>query len=270
MAAAEVAPDGTGGRWGTWSQARFGWCVVLAVLWVAVPGTWRPAEAVEYRLQVANLFEEAFTSFLQRGALRDGVASSGLDRLVRALDAAELPSGALLYDRRVERATQEEVRGFRASPVTTDVQDRGTTASRWNAVTWEGKPGERSIWTVTGTTTRTQEVRHLALKGLGPSRYLIPSRIPTWNGRFRAVALSLSFIRFWGDRDLWDRNLGPAVDLSEAIAVVVGLDPNPLFADRVFIVVRHGEQPITYKAVLGWARRPADFGNIESPGGDQR
>ena len=40
-----------------------------------------PAAAVEYRLQVASVLDEAFTSYLKRGEINDGATGPGLERL---------------------------------------------------------------------------------------------------------------------------------------------------------------------------------------------
>ena len=57
-----------------------------------------PAAAVEYRLQVANLYRESFVHYFD-GPIGTGSGELVMERLGRALDADRIPSGALLTDR---------------------------------------------------------------------------------------------------------------------------------------------------------------------------
>ena len=50
--------------------------------------------------------------------------------------------------------------------------------------------------------------------------------------------------------------------LSEGIGAVIGLNTDRFFPDSVYLILRHGEQPTTYKAVLAWRQRRED---IETP-----
>lgn len=47
------------------------------------------------------------------------------------------------------------------------------------------------------------------------------------------------------------------MDLSDGLAAVVGVNANGSFADQVYLLVKHGEQPMTYEAVLSWRRGTA-------------
>lgn len=53
---------------------------------VGLPGV-SPAEAVEYRLDVASMWDTGFVSFLRPGELKDGASGSGLNRLEASLNA---------------------------------------------------------------------------------------------------------------------------------------------------------------------------------------
>jgi len=72
--------------------------LALASLALAALGA-APAAAIEYRLRVANVRDEAFTSFLTSGELHDGATGPGLDRLESSLDTGDFPKAVLLYDR---------------------------------------------------------------------------------------------------------------------------------------------------------------------------
>jgi hypothetical protein len=121
--------------------------VVVALLtlaqWMALP-----AEAVEYRLRVASLWENGLVSFLSPGEVLDGASGPGLDKLEARLDAADFPRGALLYDRHLQLGGEDTARAFGAVAVRGSVTLGGGATQVWDEVSWEGKPGEQSVWVV--------------------------------------------------------------------------------------------------------------------------
>lgn len=230
-----------------------------------------PVQAVEYRLQVANLYADSFVHYFD-GPLRTGSGELAMHRLEQALDTDKIPNGALLFDRTFRYGWEALATSFRAVKVIAEIKP-GEGSRRWDEVTWEGNPGERSVWVIAPTTTRTQEVIHVALQGVPleggePSalRYYLPYRITGSPTPQSAVTYPLHFLRFYEDRGsaLWDRYLSGSTALGQGIGAVVGENPNPSFADWVYIVVRHPPRPTTFKAVVGWdRRRGADRSNIE-------
>jgi len=71
-----------------------------------------PAAAVEYRLLVANLHEGGFTHFFD-GPLGTGSGELVMNRLEKALDSADVGSGARLSDRAADR--EGTMAGIRAA-----------------------------------------------------------------------------------------------------------------------------------------------------------
>jgi hypothetical protein len=241
----------------------------LALL-LAITG---PAQAVEYRLQVANLHADSFVHYFD-GPIGTGSGELVMDRLGRALDTAKIPDGALLSDRAFRYGWEAVAASFRTVKVIAEIKP-GEGSRRWDEVVWDGHPGERSVWVIASTTTRTQEVLHVALQG-GPLgggeasalRYYLPYRVTGSPTPQAAVTYPLDFLRFYESRGpaLWDRYLSRSMALGQGIAVVVGENSNPSFADWVYIVVEHSPRPTTFRAVVGWdRRRSADRYNLESP-----
>jgi hypothetical protein len=230
-----------------------------------------PAAAEEYRLQVASLHRDAFMHYLD-GPLGTGSGELVMDRLGRDLDDGKVPSGALLGDRPLRYGWEAVATSFGAVKVIAEVK-AAEGSRRWDEVVWTGNPGDRSVWVIAPTTTRTQEVIHVALQGLplnGGSaaalRYYVPYRVTGSPSPQTVVTYPLGFLRFYEDRGpvLWDRYLSRSVGLGQGIAVVVGENSNPTFADWVYIVVQHPPRPATFKAVVGWERRRgADRSNLE-------
>jgi hypothetical protein len=238
---------------------------------VLILGLTGPAGAVEYRLQVANLYRESFVHYFD-GPLGTGAGDLVMERLGRDLDAARLPSGALLGDRTFRYGWEALAGSFRAVKVIAEIKP-AEGARSWDEVAWAGNPGERSVWVIAPTTTRTQEVVHVALQGTPISagevpalRHYLPYRVTGSPAPQSAVTYPLDFVRFYEGRGpvLWDRYLSRSTGLGQGIAAVVGESSNPSFADWVYLVVQHPPQPTTFKAVVAWERRRgADRSNIE-------
>jgi hypothetical protein len=242
--------------------------LLLALLLVGLLGL---AAGEEYRLQVASLYRDAFMHYLD-GPLGTGSGELVMGRLTRDLDEGRIPSGALLGDRPLRYGWEALAVSFGAVKVIAEVNP-AENSRRWDEVVWSGRPGDRSVWVVAATTTRTQEVVHVALQGLplngdtAPAlRYYVPYRVTGKPSPRSVVTYPLGFLRFYEDRGpvLWDRYLSRSVGLGQGIAAVVGENSNPTFADWVYIVVQHPPRPATFKAVVGWERRRgADRSNLE-------
>jgi hypothetical protein len=243
-----------------------------ALLGVALAlGLVGPAGAAEYRLQVTSMYRESFVHYLD-GPIGTGSGELVMERLGRALDTAKVPEGALLYDRSLRYGWEALAGSFRAVKVIAEIKP-AEGSRRWDEVTWQGTSGERSVWVIAPTTTRTQEVVHLALQGVtvgsgeAPTlRYYIPYRVTGSPVPQTVVTYPLPLVRFYEDRGpaLWDRYLSRSTALGQGIAVVVGENSNPSFADWVYIIIQHPPQPTTFKTVVGWERRRgSDRSNIE-------
>ena len=65
-----------------------------------------PAHAVEYRLEVANLWESALYPFAKTTELRDGASGPGLEKLEASLDQGAMPHAVILRDRTLRWASE--------------------------------------------------------------------------------------------------------------------------------------------------------------------
>lgn len=227
---------------------------------VGLAATVLPAGATEYRLQVVNLYEASFASFLKPGELNDGASGPGLVRLETSLDQGDVPKGALLFDRHLQAAREGIARAYGGVPVRAVVRQGGVERELWDEARWEGEPGEQSVWVVVATTRQLQELRRFALKGFGPLRQFPPYTISGNSTRLPAVSFPLNFL--WAQEDLgavWPKFISPVLDLSDGIGAVVGMNHDRLFPDSVYLIVNQGAQPTTYKAVLAWGQRREDI-----------
>lgn len=234
--------------------------LLVALVFVTIAS---PASAVEYRLQVVSVLDDAFRSFMKPGEAADGATGPGLQRLEASLDSGDFPKAVLLYDRHLQAASEFTARAYGGVPVRADVKQGGEQKRHWDEVRWDGTPGEQSVWVVVPRTRRSGELFRVALRGAGPIRHWLP--YATSNGRkLPVVSFPSNFL--WSredEADFWSKRLAPVLDLGAGIAVIVGANTGFLGADQAYIVVIHGPEPATYKAVLGWRDRHQDR---ESPG----
>jgi hypothetical protein len=246
-----------------WQVRRLASLGVAGLLGLVLPVA--AAQAVEYRLQVVNMWDSGFNAFVKPGELADGASGQGLEELVASLDRGDVSRGPLLSDRTFRWASVALARAYGATRVLAEIKPGGEGKARWDEVKWDGKPGERSVWVVEPSGRgRPQLLYHVVLKATGPARHFIPYE-PTNGQRLVTVRSPLDFLWFHEERgDLWEKYLSTNVDLSNDIAVVIGANSNPLFPDVARLLVKQAEQPTTYKAVLIWRQAPTDF---EAPGG---
>ena len=141
-----------------WRIGLVGTVGLLTLLAIA-----RPARAVEYRLQVVSIFQSAFVSFLKAGEIKDGASGPGLDRLEASLDRGDVAMGAILFDRRVQPVRENLARAYGAVPVVSGIKPGGAGSVAWDEVTWDGTPGERSVWLVSPIMRHIQELYNAAL-----------------------------------------------------------------------------------------------------------
>jgi len=221
-----------------------------------------PARAVEYRLEVANLWESALYPFAKTAELSDGASGPGLDRLEAGLDQGAVPHAVVLHDRTLRWASEGVAHAYGTVRVLAEIKAAGD-GQRWDEVRWEGKPGERSVWMVMPSGRGLpQQLYRVVLRGDGPARQFMPY-VPVNGSRSAAVKYPLAFLWSYEERGLiWDRYVSQSLDLGEGLGAVVGENSNQTFPDQAYLIVHQGAQPATYKAVLLW-RDAYDF---EAPG----
>ena len=222
-----------------------------------------PAHAVEYRLEVVNLWESALYAYAKTPELHDGASGPGLERLEVGLDEGAVPRGVTLGDRTLRWASESVARAYGTVRVLAEITPGGDGHPRWDEVRWEGKPGDRSVWVVAASGQgRPQRLYRMVLKGDGPPRQFMPY-VPTSGSRSAAVKYPLNLLWSYEERGIvWDRYVSRSLDLHEGLGAVVGENFNQSFADQVYLIVQQGARPTTYKAVLLW-RDPAY--NFEAP-----
>ena len=227
----------------------------------AVPGL------VEYRLRTLSLWHEAFTSFLTSAELMDGAAGPGLIRLADDADAGTLGRGVVLYDRHVAPVPASILKAFDATAVETRIKLGGAGHDFWDEARWYGKPGDRSVWTITTRNRRPQEVRRIGLSDATAIAHFRPALPPLFGATAQgAVVMPLGVLQHAEGRGIRSHALTAGLDPTRAITALVARDDNAAFPDRVYLVVTHAASAATYEALLAWGERAIERGIIEPRG----
>jgi len=236
---------------------------LVAVCMLAVLAAGTPAGAVEYRLKVANIFDEAMTSFLSPGELYDGATGPGFQRLAAQLDQGSGNRGMNVTQRPLNAVPDSIARAWGGVAIEAQIA-RGGVVSYWDEVRWDGRPGERSIWIVTPSGRNTpQTVRHVVLKGTTPLTLYQPYTAACGTCRLPVMQLGIPLIAFRESRgDVWDKYVAKILDLRHGIGVVVGVNNNAVWPDLAYIIVEQGPTPTTFEVVITWSNS-----NAQAPGG---
>ena len=231
---------------------------------VALLLTGAPADAVEYRLLVASIFDRALTSFVSAAELYDGASGPGLDKVEQALDAGAIDRGVVIVQRPLRSVPASIARAWGGVNVAADILRGGIDTPSWDEVRWQGKPGERSIWIIKSSgNVRPQQVLRVLLKGAGPMRLFQPFTVTNGN-KVTVLQLPVPLMAFHESHgNVWDKFVAKNLDLRQGIGAVVGLSDNALFPDLVYLIVDQGDTPATFKAVITWRDRNIDR---EAPG----
>jgi hypothetical protein len=231
---------------------------MLAVLAVGTP-----AGAVEYRMKVANIFDQAMMSFLSRGELNDGATGPGFQRLAAQLDQGSGDRGMNVTHRPLNSVPDSIARAWGGVAIQAQIA-RGGVVSYWDEVRWDGRPGERSIWTVKPTGRESpQAVSHVVLKGTTPLTLYQPYTAASGTSRIPVMQLGIPLIAFQESRgDVWDKYVAKSLNLSHGIGAVVGVNNDAVLANLVYIIVEQGPTSTTFEVVITWSNS-----NAQAPGG---
>jgi hypothetical protein len=218
-----------------------------------------PAQAVEYRLLVANIYDPALTSFVSTSELYNGASGPGLDKMEQALDTGAIDRGAIIVQRPLQSVPTSIAGAWGGVAVAAGILRGGIDTPSWDEVRWQGKPGERSIWIIRSSgSRRPQEIVRVILKGAGPMRLFQPYTVTNGN-KVAALQLPVPLIAFHESHgNVWDKFVAKNLDLRQGIGAVVGLTNNAHFPDLAYLIVDQGDAPTAFKAVITWRDRDID------------
>ncbi len=209
-----------------------------------------PAWAVKYRLEVTNLDDLTFSSYLENGtpSSRKNEPMKGLD--VR-LDRQQFPPAAVLPGREVQ-LLEDPAYGGKVPTRISLLPVSGKQA--WNTYVFDGNPGDTVTFVVKTDTVAWQEVRDVAANAGGTLRRLSIGNPGIFGqSREEVVEVSQDFLANAVDRGTFPEWVAQNATAIDGLSVVVGQGDNRVYdPDRVYLLIKLPPEPHTFKVVIGW------------------
>jgi hypothetical protein len=213
---------------------------ILAAFWLLA----LPAWAVEYRLEVTNLDQLTFSSYVQNGGAMKGLETR--------LDQQQFPPAAVLPGREVQ-LLEDPAYGGRV-PARISVLP-ATKQQAWTTYIFDANPGDTVAFMVKTDMVAWQEVWDVAANVGGTLRRLslggpalfghAEKEVPEVSQDFLANAVD------HGTFPQWVAQHAQAVD--DGLSVVVGQGDHRVYdPDRVYLLLQLPPEPHTFKVVIGW------------------
>lgn len=226
------------------SRALIGWAILsLGLLPV-------PVWAVEYRLQVTNVDDRIFSSYLERSHASPS-GQETMQRLETRLDTMEFPPAAVIPGREV-RLLEDPAYGGKI-PARVSLLP-ATGQQPWTTYVWEGTPGERVAFVVRSYMAAWQEVWDVAANPNGTLRRLTFGGPALFGGQSREVpAVPRDFLATAADHGTFVSWLQRHTKPVGGMAFVVGRRHEQFTSvDRVYMLITPPPAPHTFKVVIGW------------------
>jgi hypothetical protein len=219
---------------------------MFALIWLMA----LPAWAAEYRLQVANISDQVFSSY-------EGEAPSfwsmkePMGRLEARLDDNQFSRAAILPGHHVELLRDPAYGGT----VPTRVSLLPATRHQdWSMYVFDANPGDTVAFVVRTDMYAWQEVMDVAADANGTLRRLSIGGPGIFGKSSREVPqVSEDFLANAVDRGTFPQWVAQHAKAVDGMSFVVGQGDNPQSdPDRVYIVLKLPPQPHTFQTVIGW------------------
>jgi hypothetical protein len=218
---------------------------MFALLWLMA----LPAWATEYRLQVANIDNQVFSSY-------EGKASSWtsmkepMGRLEARLDNNQFSRAAILPGHHVELLEDPAYGGTTPTKVSllpaTRYQD-------WSTYVFDANPGDTVTFVVRTDMDAWQQVENVAADDNGTMRRLSIGGPGIFGGSREVPQVAQDFLANAADRGTFPQWVAQHAKAVDGMSFVVGQGDDPYYnADRVYITLKLPAEPHTFQAVIGW------------------
>ena len=209
--------------------------------WVAAVSLWCPgmADAISYQLQIVSVPQRVFLYFV------DGRKLPGFEEF---LDDTRRSRFVVFNDRQPQPV---EIKGSVASlPVDISFPKR---SNPWGATTWDGQPGQLTVFRIHGIHSSYQKLNHVAVQTGGvltrfPVRRVSRSRtqpmeVPATAADYLTHAVESGTFPAWVEQRAVSH---------EGLSVIVGRHQKVQESDTVYLVVRMSQARQAFKVILGW------------------
>ena len=218
---------------------------MFALLWL----TALPAWAVEYRLQVANIDDQVFSSYEGKGS-SFWSQNEPMGRLEARLDQQKFSPAAILPGHHVELLEDPAYGG--TTPTRVSLLP-ATRHQDWTTYVFDANPGDTVAFVVRTDMYAWQEVRDVAADADGTFRRLSIGGPGIFGGSREVPQVAQDFLANAVDRGTFPQYVAQHAKAVDGMSFVVGQGDNPQSdPDRVYIVLKLPPQPHTFQTVIGW------------------
>jgi hypothetical protein len=224
---------------------------IFALTWLMA----LPAWAMEYRLQVANIDDQVFSSYEGKGN-SFWSQKEPMGRLEARLDQQQFSRAAILPGHHVELLEDPAYGGTTPTRVSllpaTGHQD-------WSTYVFDANPGDTVTFVVRTDIVAWQQAVDVAAEANGTLRRLSIGGPGIFGGSREVPQVSQNFLANAVDRGTFPQYVAQHAKAVDGMSFVVGRGDNPDYnPDRVYITLTLPPQPHTFKAVIGWQDRIGD------------
>lgn len=212
---------------------------ILASFWLLGVTAW----ATEYRLEVTNLDDLTFSSYVQQGG-----TMTGLDM---RLDQQQFPPAAVIPGREVQLL---EDPAYGGQVPTRIALLPATRQQAWTSYVFDANPGDTVAFLIKTDMVAWQEVWDVAATVGGTLQQLSLGN-PALFGSSRAEVpeVSQDFLANAVDQGTFPQWVAQHAKAVDGLSVVVGQGGNLLYnPDRVYLLLKLPPEPHTFKVVIGW------------------
>jgi hypothetical protein len=228
---------------------------MFALLWLTALPTW----AAEYRLQVANIDDQLFSSYEGQGT-SFWSQKEPMGRLEARLDQQQFSRAAILPGHHVELLEDPAYGG--TTPTNVSLLP-ATGHQDWSTYVFDANPGDTVVFVVRTDMAAWQQVEDVAADANGTLRRLSIGGPGIFGGSREVPQVSQDFLANAVDRGTFPQYVAQRAKAVDGMSFVVGQGDNPQYdPDRVYIVLKLPPQPHTFQTVIGWQ----DRGNRVSQG----
>jgi hypothetical protein len=218
---------------------------MFALLWL----TALPAWAAEYRLQVANIDDQIFSSYEGRASSWTSMKEP-MGRLAARLDDNQFSRDAILPGHHVELLEDPAYGGTTPTRVSllpaTRYQD-------WSTYVFDANPGDTVTFVVRTDMAAWQQVENVAADVNGTLRRLSIGSPGIFGGSREVPQVSQDFLANAAERGTFPQYVAQHAKAVDGMSFVVGQgDGSENYPDRVYITLKLPPQPHTFQAVIGW------------------
>jgi hypothetical protein len=225
---------------------------IFALIWFMAVPVW----AAEYRLEVANIDAQLFSSYEGQGSSWTS-QNEPMGRLEARLDQQQFSPAAILPGHHVELLEDPAYGGI--TPTRVSLLP-ATRHQDWSTYAFEGNPGDTVAFVVRTDMYAWQQVWDVAANPGGTLRRLSIGGPGIFGNSSREVPqVSEDFLANAVDRGTFPQWVAQHAKAVDGMSFVVGQGDNPSNdPDRLYVLLKLPPESHTFKVVVGWKDNQVD------------